>query len=175
MSDDGWGKPWTPEELAKSAKTADLVNPVTATPEELAAKGWIQTAHDEWEKIAPDTSPFAGAKMTITRDEWPAHPDQTSPMTVECERFDAAPVAPTETHAASDGPFYAVYFGKINYCVLAGPYATQDEAQAAIPATWERFVADSTFDFIFPHRDEAGLQVTTVRSVHSLKGAYGKV
>lgn len=37
-----------------------------STPEELAAKGWVQTAHDEWEKIAPDTSPFAGAKVTLT-------------------------------------------------------------------------------------------------------------
>lgn len=73
MSND-WGKPFTPEELAK--KTSDgWGNPllpkdtpatIDSTPEELAAKGWVQTAHDEWEKIAPDTSPFAGSKVTLT-------------------------------------------------------------------------------------------------------------
>lgn len=86
-----WGRPFTPEELEKLAAkpTGDELHytgpnlafevppsdptPATldSTPEELAAKGWVQTAHDEWEKIAPDTSPFAGAKMTITRDPWP--------------------------------------------------------------------------------------------------------
>lgn len=72
MSND-WGKPFTPEEVAKInndgwGKPVDLTPAkLTDTPEELAAKGWVQTAHDEWEKIAPDTSPFAGSKVTMKR------------------------------------------------------------------------------------------------------------
>lgn len=71
MSND-WGKPFTPEEVAKINNDGwgKPVDPtpakLTDTPEELTAKGWVQTAHDEWEKIAPDTSPFAGSKVTLT-------------------------------------------------------------------------------------------------------------
>lgn len=111
-------------------------------------------------------------------DAWPVNPadaGEPEPLTPEHYDHPECTVSPVETIDEGDGPFYAVYFGKINYCVLAGPYATQDEAQAAIPATWERFVADSTFDFIFPTRDPAGMEARTVRSVYNLKGAYGKV
>lgn len=89
MSND-WGKPFTPEELAK--KTNDgwgnpllpkVTDPtpatINSTPEELAAKGWVQTARDEWEKIAPDTSPFAGSKVTLTFPDVSRNPPWLAP------------------------------------------------------------------------------------------------
>lgn len=111
-------------------------------------------------------------------DAWPVNPadaGEPEPLTPEHYDHPECVVSPVETIAEGDGPFYVVYFGRVNYSVLAGPYDSEAEAQAATPAAWERFKVDTAFDFIFPHRDEAGLQVTTVRSVHNLKGAYGKV
>jgi hypothetical protein len=101
MSND-WGKPFTPEELAKKASDGwgnpllPKVTPATinSTPEELREKGWVQTAHDEWEKIAPDTSPFAGSKVTLT------YVDET-----HIPAWTPTPVNSVGSYYAEDGTF----------------------------------------------------------------------
>ena len=187
-NNDGWGKPWTPEEL-KAPKPAGTETELTRALKTIMAPGFPGGA-DPW-PAEPSVTPVE-VKGTVNffhddppraeyvegPDAWPVNPadaGEPEPLTPEHYDHPECVVSPIETIAEGDGPFFVVYFGKINYCVLAGQYATQDEAQAAIPATWERFVADSAFDFIFPTRDPAGMEARTVRSVYNLKGAYGKV
>lgn len=217
MSND-WGKPFTPEELAKiildkspfleQVKSDGWGKPVdptpatiNSTPEELAAKGWVQTAHDEWEKIAPDTSPFAGSKVTLTyvdeahvepggdwsgaytqalSDKWtdeqfapePLTPDE--PEHPDCTTPYAERTAPVETYSEADGPWYVVYFGPVLYTVLAGPYETEEAAAGRLDIVWGQFEHDAAYDFTFPVRERSGLRAATVRTVYNLKGAYGK-
>jgi hypothetical protein len=171
---------------------------IDSTPEELAAKGWVQTAHDEWEKIAPDTSPFAGAKVTLTyideahiepggdwsgvsaaawpeptADNWPGPMGEAVKAAVAAE-VEEVRTAAVDTYSETDGPWYVVYFGTVLYTVLAGPYETEEAAAERIDIVWGQFEHDAAYDFTFPVRERSGLRASTVRTVYNLKGAYGK-
>lgn len=162
MSND-WGKPW-------GKPAPNTVNPADTTPEELTAKGWVQPAHDEWEKIAPDTSPFAGARVTI------AFVDEadTLPPFEDAKSSDGW-VTLQHDDADRTGPFFVAYFGRINYCVLAGPYDTEEEARAAFDRVWSVFEADASLSFTFPTKDRASLEAVTLDNPHRRTGAYGKL